>query len=199
MPKLHRFKKWKQDEQGAFTIEATILFPIILILIILFILFSLVIYERVTLQYQANRVASQIAHSWGSSTMNVQTGAMEMGDYVHRNGDGLYWRLISNDLYGISIGGDTVNKKLDRAGEYADNVSFNSGLFTQEIEVVLEKQLSLPPAIAEIFGLNSVGATASYPIIEPVEIIRTTDLMLYGYDKLTDLAGEYIPFFSGSD
>lgn len=190
-------KKLKQDNRGNFTIEASLIFPILLIMIILFVVFSIVIYERVTLQYQANKVVSQLAHSWGSSSMNVNTGEMGEDGYVTENGDGLYWRLTSNDVFGFSIaGGDVIERKKARVNEYAADVSFDNGLFTQTIKVELEKQLSLPPAIADFFGLNSVGATASHPVVEPVEIIRTTDFMLYGYEKFTTYAAEYIPFFA---
>lgn len=190
-------KKLKKDEQGSFTIEASLIFPIILILIILFILFSLVIYEKVTLQYQANKIVSQLAHSWGSSTMDVQTGEMDESDYVTNNGDGLYWRLTSNDAFGFSIGGGgVIEAKKARVGGFAADITFENGLFTQKMKIEIDKQLSLPPAVANIFGLNSVGATASHPVIEPVEIIRTTDFMLYGYKKFDDYAAEYIPFFA---
>lgn len=190
-------KKLKRDEQGSFTIEATMIFPIILILIILFILFSLVIYEKVTLQYQANRVVSQLAHSWSSSTMNVQTGEMDENDYVTKNKDGLYWRLTSNDIFGIGIADNgLIDKKINRIDEFAGNVSFENGTFTQTIKIEMEKQLSLPPVVADIFGVSSVGASASHPVIEPVEIIRTTDFMIYGFNKFKQYAGDYIPFFA---
>lgn len=191
-------KRLKKNEDGNFTIEASLIFPILLIMIILFIVFSLVIYERVTLQYQANKVVSQLAHSWGSSSKNVNTGAMGGDGYVTENGDGLYWRLTSNDVFGFSIsGGNVIEAKKSRVGEYSGHVTFDNGMFTQTIHVELEKQLSLPPSIAEFLGLNSIGATASHPVIEPVEIIRTTDFMLYGFDKFMEYAGDYIPFFSG--
>ena len=190
-------KKLKQDEQGSFTIEATMIFPIILMLIILFILFSLVIYEKVTLQYKANRVVSQLAHSWGSSTMDVRTGEMGEGDYVTANNDGLYWRLTSNDIFGIGLADNgLIDKKINRIDEFAGDVSFENGTFTQTIKVEIEKELSLPPVVADIFGVNSVGASASHPIIEPVEIIRTTDFMIYGFSKFKTYAGDYIPFFA---
>lgn len=195
MPIRQQLKKWKQDDCGSFTLEATILFPIILMLIILFILFSLVIYEKVTLQYQANRIVSQLAHSWGSSTMDVQTGAMGINDYVTKNGDGLYWRAKEFEIAGFRIDDGLVQSKIDRIGEVNGNVNINKGFFNNEIEVELEKQLPLPPVVADIFGLNSVAASASHPIVDPVETIRTTDFMIYGYHKLSDYS-KYIRKFA---
>lgn len=198
-------KKFKQcpftkEEKGSFTLEATLLFPILIILVLLFIFFSLVIYEKVTLQYKANRIASQLAHSWTSSTKDWMTGEIDNNGYVTLNGDGLYWRLTGNNFLaktGIDLGDNgLVSKKIAKAGSDASHVSYENGLFGQKIIVTLERQLSLPQFVTDLFGIDKLETTASYPVVEPVEMIRNTDLMLYGIDKFKDVAAEYIPFFN---
>lgn len=194
---MNPLQRLKRNEDGNFTMEATLIFPILLILVLLFIFFSLVIYEKVSLQYKANQIASRLAYTWTSSTMNYVTGEMTEEDYTTVNEDGLYWRLTSNNFLGNFGLGDsgTVQKKIARAGEINGEIDFRNGYFVQEIEVSLDKQLSLPPYVANLFGINKVAATARHPVVEPVEIIRNTDFMIYGYEKFTKYAGEYLPFF----
>lgn len=200
---MKTLKKIRNGNDGSFTLEATILFPILLILVLLFVFFSLVIYEKVTLQYKANKIVSQMSHAWESSTMDIQTNAMGEKDYVTENDDGLYWRLTSNDnlksilnLGGIEIGsGGVVQKKIDRAGEYSGDISFKNGFFVQKVEISLNKELGLPASIANIFGVNQVGATASKPIVDPVETIRNTDFMIYGFDKFAQIGKDLISKF----
>ncbi|MFD2046160.1 TadE/TadG family type IV pilus assembly protein [Ornithinibacillus salinisoli] len=196
-------KQFRMDNQGSFTLEATLIFPILLILVLLFVFFSLVIYEKVTLQYKANQIATRMAHTWSSSTMNIETGELNESDYVINNGDGLYWRITSNNgfnKFGLNLSDNgVVSKKKDRVGQYAANVTFDNGLFVQEIVVSLDKNLALPSVIADILGVNKVGATAKHPVVDQTEVIRNTDFMIYGFQKFTEYAAQYIPFFNRED
>ncbi|MUK87032.1 hypothetical protein GMD78_01270 [Ornithinibacillus sp. L9] len=195
--------QFKHDTRGSFTLEATLIFPILLILVLLFVFFSLVIYEKVTLQYKANQIATRMAHTWGSSTMNIETGELNKSDYIINNGDGLYWRITSNNgfnKFGLNLSDNgVVSKKKDRVGQYAGNVTFDNGLFVQEIVVSLDKNLALPSVISDIFGVSKVGATAKHPVVDQTEIIRNTDFMLYGFDLFKEYAAKYIPFFNRDD
>lgn len=194
--------KFHKDEKGSFTIEATMIFPILLILVLLFIFFSLVIYEKVALQYKANQVVSKLAYAWGSSTSDIHTGKMEGGDYVTQNGDGIYWRLFGNNAsgkFGFNLGDNNlVTIKKERVGQYSAYVDFDNGPFVQEITIELTKDLSLPSFISNIFKIedDQISATASHPVLEPAEVIRTTDFMIYGFKKFQQYAGEYLPFFA---
>lgn len=195
-----KLQKFKKEEDGVFTLEASLLFPMLIILVLLFIFFSLVMYEKVTLQYKANHIASQLAHSWSSSTKDMETGEMGEQGYVTYNGDGLYWRLTGNNFLakaGIEMGNSgLVGTKIAKAGDYADDVTYENGLFGQKIIVTLEKQLSLPQFVTDLFGLDKLETTASYPVIEPVEMIRNTDFMLYGFKIFKENASKYLPKFS---
>lgn len=200
---MKALKKLRKKEHGSFTLEATILFPILLIIVLLFVFFSLVIYEKVTLQYKANRMASEMAHAWDSSTMDIQTNEMTKEDYVTSNGDGLYWRLSSNNLLkdklnlvGISLdSSDLVQKKINRAGEFSGDITFKGGFFVQKVNVNLNKELGLPSSISNVFGINQIGATSEKPVLDPVETIRNTDFMIYGFDKFAQIGKDLISKF----
>ncbi|RDW21717.1 TadE/TadG family type IV pilus assembly protein [Oceanobacillus chungangensis] len=188
-------QKLKRDEEGAFTIEATMLFPIILIIVLLFVFFTLVIYEKVTIHYEANAIASAMAYSWNNSSADVDTGEFPMTEYTTMNGDGLYWRLTGNNFlnkFGLGSGGnDLVGKKTGRISGYDAEINLNQSFLISEIEVKIDKQLALPSSVVEIFGGNTLTATAKQPITEPAELIRNTDFVIYGTEKIAKY-GSYI-------
>ncbi|WP_284139668.1 MULTISPECIES: TadE/TadG family type IV pilus assembly protein [unclassified Virgibacillus] len=197
---MRHYHSFKKEDDGSFSLEATIIFPILLILILLFIFFSLVIYEKVILQYKANQIASRMAQTWSSSTMDLQTGEMNESDYVVNNGDGLYWRITSNNgfnKFGLQLSDNgVVARKKGREKDYAGDITFENGLFVQKIEVSLKKDLALPDVIAKTLGVSKVGATASHPVVDQTEMIRNTDFIVYGFNKFKKYASEYIPFFN---
>lgn len=109
--KINAFFK---DDKGSFTIEASLIFPMLLIITLSLIFFSLVIYYKSVLQYDANRIADQVAFSWNNSSKDLQTG--EFNTYTTDLNDGLYWRLTGNNFlsqFGLTMFGDSslVQKK----------------------------------------------------------------------------------------
>lgn len=192
------FKRFKGNQSGSFTIEASIIFPILLILVICFIFFSLVIYEKAALHYKANNIASDLAYTWSNSSMDVETGGFGMTEYTTNNGDGLYWRLTGNNVltkFGFDgSASDLANKKKNRIEDYNGTIKFNNNLFISEIEVSLKKSLALPSYVSNLFGGSSIAAEASEPVIEPAEIIRNTDFVIYGAEKISNYVG-YIKDF----
>lgn len=192
----------KREEKGSFTIEATMLFPILLILVLCFIFFSLVIYEKVTSQYQANAIASAMAYSWNNSSADVSTGEFGMTEHTTMNGDGLYWRLTGNNfldkfgLGGIVPGNDLVSAKTSRINGYDATIEFHNNFLIPEVEVKISRSLALPASVANIFGISEIEAVASHPISEPAEVIRTTDFAIYGTEKLMEYAQHIQKFIS---
>lgn len=196
------FSTLKKNEEGSFTIEASLIFPILMMLVICFIFFSLVIYEKATLHYKANSIASDLAYTWNNSSMDVETGAFGVEELsTQANGDGLYWRLTGNNVlskFGLEGSADNslVTKKIDRINDYNGEISFNNGFLIREIEVSLKKSLALPSYISKLFGGNGISAVAKQPITEPTELIRNTDFVIYGSGKIADY-GSYIFDFMG--
>lgn len=86
----------------------------LLIITLSLIFFSLVIYYKSVLQYDANRIADQVAFSWSNSSSDLKTG--EFDTYTTDLDDGLYWRLTGNNFlsqFGLTMFGDSglVQKK----------------------------------------------------------------------------------------
>ncbi|WP_025026473.1 TadE/TadG family type IV pilus assembly protein [Caldalkalibacillus mannanilyticus] len=108
--------QFRKDERGSFTIEAAIIFPVIFFVTIMFIIFSLYIYQKVQLYYIANQMAERAAYVWSNSHKDPITGEIQGAsgaitpdntkEFLNRNQrDGLYWRV--GELLGIVYGAVT--------------------------------------------------------------------------------------------
>lgn len=192
----------KRDE-GSFTIEASMIFPMLLIITMSFIFFSLVIYYKSVLQFDANRIADQVAYSWNNSSKNVKTG--EFNTYTTSLEDGLYWRLTGNNFlqqFGLpSIGSSSLVDKKRRPelineipGPISGEVQFSNGIFGSRITVTLQQPLYLPSFVKNLFGINIMEAKATRSITEPVEFIRNIDFVIYFYNDISTYGG-YISDF----
>ncbi|WP_162800310.1 TadE/TadG family type IV pilus assembly protein [Oceanobacillus zhaokaii] len=213
-----KLSKIMKDDDGAFTIEASLVFPILLMLTLSFILFAIVIYQQSVLHYSANTVAERVAFVWDNSDKDIDTGAFDKYT-TFDGGDGLYWRL-TNDQYlsqfGIDIfssggatiqigsvaGGSLPQQKLGRittdilpAGATGE-VQYINGLAGSEIIVTLKSPLNLPAFISDLFGINEIETQVSHVVVEPTEFIRTTDLVIYAVELLKDNSGYITKFIN---
>lgn len=184
-------KRLSKNQSGSFTIEASLLFPILLILTVCLIFFSLVVYQKVVLYQRAHLMAERVAYVWDNSHKRLGTGAFDEGDYTTNveNGDGLYWRVTSNDFLSkfgldLGLGGGLIGKKLSRAsgdflpGGTTRHIRFDNDLTGGKIIVGLDSPLRLPASIEKLFGIDGIEAKASADVTEPTEFIRTTDLVV---------------------
>jgi Flp pilus assembly protein TadG len=192
MKKLVSLKKFNREEKGSFTIEASLVFPIIFICILAFIYLSLYVYEAVTLQARASIAADRIAANWDNSHKDPKTGDFTV--YTSdTSGDGLYWRVkevFGNKEYTIGSGasGNLTLKKFTNVAnsnllkDVKGDISLEySGVAntSRTVKVTLEKSLQLPTLPFIELGLDDIQVTAKSTIAEPVEFIRTVDLLIY--------------------
>lgn len=202
---MKRKRSFTKDDSGNFTVEASMIFPMILIITMCLIFFSLVVYYKSILQFEANRIADKVAFVWNNSSKDVHTGAFNQ--YTTQNGDGLYWRLTSNNIlqnFGLNIGGESaaVDKKLHRnlvdeiPGAISGSVEFKNKLFRNYVEVKLEQPLKLPSMVTDLFKMDVMEASAARTITEPVEFIRNTDFVIYVYKDIEKYQGYITQFKS---
>ncbi|HEU5140384.1 MAG TPA: TadE/TadG family type IV pilus assembly protein [Bacillales bacterium] len=194
-------KPFKGNQSGSFTIEASLLFPILLILTISLIFFSLVIYQKAVLYQRAHLIADRMAYTWDNSHKNIENGAFSRSDYTTdlNNGDGLYWRLTSNkflEKFGLDLdlgGGGLIREKISRSsndllpGGTDRQIRFVNDLTGGKIVVTLESPLRFPAFIEKLFGIQEVTARASADVTEPTEFIRTTDLVVTYVKQLINI------------
>ena len=195
MIRLNLLKRLIKNKEGSFTIEASLVFPIIFLLVLAMIFISMYIYQKSSLYYIASSTSERIAFNWNNSYKVFSTGEVEFGKYE----DSLYWRLtndrlldsllvLTNDYQPIEVNindnnyiSDSllVNKLIANAkclpnGSNGKITFHNYG--QREIIVELESQIKIPIFIANLVG-EKTNAKAKSTIAEPVEFIRTIDFV----------------------
>jgi hypothetical protein len=186
-------ERFKKDNRGSFTIEASLVFPILFLVTIGLVLLSLVIYENAVIYHRAHVIAERMAFVWDNSQKDGYTGEFQVNEYTtHSGGDGLYWRtnekflFYVNKLPGISIS-NPVEKKLARGRTMYPEVgiSYRPTLVGGEVTVELERSLNLFEYVRQLRGGSSdIHATANASIKDPVEIIRTTELIYHFLERV---------------
>lgn len=188
-------KRFMKNKEGSFTIEASLVFPIIFLLILSMILISTYIYQKASLYYIASSTSERIAFNWTNSYKDFSTGELNIGEYE----DNLYWRLIDDRFFGsllnlandyqpieVSLIGNNITddslpeNKLIASATYLPNgnsgkiVFHNYGL--REITVELESQINIPIFISNLVG-EKINARSKSTITDPVEFIRAIDFV----------------------
>ncbi|WP_042164325.1 TadE/TadG family type IV pilus assembly protein [Paenibacillus gorillae] len=209
--------RWLQQlrcEQGSFTLESAIVFPVLLMMVLIFVLFAIYLYQQTIVYYTASVTAERTAYSWDNSSRNTRSGIVEGDAY-----DGLYWRVAEDQalqsLFGLSAGSDSdeVMLELPTAGEregmglaarklaggsawlgegklahFQGAIAYERGLLKREVKVSLKQPVSLAP-LERMLGRTEPGAIANASIVDPVEFIRTVDLVRYYTEKFKSAWG----------
>lgn len=198
--------KQLKTQRGGFTLEATLIFPAIFMTIVIFILLSLVIYQKIDSYYVSSQAAERIAFTWNNSHKNVLDGS-----FPYHLQDPLYWRLTDDQLLGIFLGrssnteavvytsdrlpdpGNTdqlLNKKLSRMlhyypGSKQGTLFYHHSMLGRKVQVTTENPIQIPRILQKWLGTTLVSSAESR-VIDPVELIRTLDLARYYADNIMD-------------
>jgi hypothetical protein len=206
-----RLSQLSRQEQGSFTLEASIVFPVLLAFILLFLIFGMYMYQKVVLFYAASSIAERTAFAWDNSYRDPRSGMLETEDY-----DGLYWRIGDDGMLGSVFGleengrtayaelppaneaardkGELATYKLLRAskqamhteGIYSGQINYSRSRLLRTIEVKLKRPLAAGSPERSLLGREPV-TLATATIVDPVEFIRSVDLARY-----------YVSRFAGS-
>ncbi|MEC0372601.1 TadE family protein [Paenibacillus chibensis] len=188
-----------KNTEGSFTIEASLVLPIVLFVTIILMFFGLYMYQQSFLHQTASAVAERAAYSWDNSHKEPATGEAASGQY-----DSLYWRLSDDAMLGALFGwsGLTAEKqtaalpgqedgsgklpiiKMNKSGsmvpaEMHGEISYQNSVLQRKITVDLNRTLHLPPLDSMLYGGSDAKTDANSVVVEPVEFIRMVDLMRY--------------------
>ncbi|MBD2844324.1 pilus assembly protein [Paenibacillus sp. IB182496] len=205
----YRSVHWKflRDERGSYSLEASLVLPFVFVAVLIMLLFAMYMYQRVTLYYVASTAAERTAYGWDNSKRSPLTGLPQPGE-----SDGLYWRIGSDamldSLFGLGSGGarealdlplhaqqdgaSLPARKLQPAASwipasYEGDVAYERGVLQRTIHVRLRQPLRIAP-LELMLGHSDPQAQAFSTVVDPVELIRSVDLVRY-----------YTAKFSGSD
>ncbi|MWV44405.1 pilus assembly protein [Paenibacillus sp. HJL G12] len=202
-------KPFIRKTEGSFTVEASLVLPIVLFVTMILLFFCLYVYQQSFLHQTASAVAERSAYSWDNSHKEAATGAVAKGQY-----DSLYWRLSDDGMLGVLFGwsGLTDKKqtvalpgteettgalpilKLNHSGtmvssEMKGEISYQNSILQRKISVGLNRVLSLPPLNGMLKDGSNVITNANSAVVEPMEFIRTVDLMRYYGSKFKGSGG----------
>lgn len=198
-------------DDGSFTIEASLLLPMIMFITLLLLFFSLYSYQKSMLLHVGSAAAERAAYNWDNSYKDA------MGTFSKEQYDSLYWRIGEDHLLGSLFGQgpeyDSVRVELpDQNGGRAASASlpekklgqsaamvptnmsgaikYIPGISGRKVTTKLEHLLDLP-VLDEILADGGVPVVeAQSLVVEPAEFIRTVDLLRYYGAKLKGKGGE---------
>ncbi|WP_188453569.1 TadE/TadG family type IV pilus assembly protein [Virgibacillus oceani] len=211
-------KSFFKDERGSFTIEASLVFPSLLLFTLLGVFFCIIIFQIGSANYAAQKAASQTAYVWNNSHKDLTTGAFDKNYYagLDKGGDGLYWRIFDDgilQIFGINGGfpGEGVKgRKLEKAnnefGEGAISVklSYRNNIAFSYVEAEAESSLYIPSFVKNILGRDNVVATSTHLVTESPELIRNFNFAKYVWTKsgiggmLSGAMNSITQFFGGT-
>ncbi|MCA0757412.1 pilus assembly protein [Paenibacillus sp. N4] len=209
----HRLPQFLRQEQGSFTLESAIVFPLLLVFVLIFIVFGMYMYQKVTLYYVASSTAERTAFSWDNSHRDPRSGMLTEPRY-----DGLYWRLgedgIASGLFGLGSGDKARSLTLPQSGysregeedlplgkmlgaaellertgqSYEGQIQYANNLVKRAVEVKLKQPLSAGAGGQGYWSKEPKTVTAS-GIVDPVEFIRSVDLVRYFSSRFAGSGG----------
>ncbi|MNI23284.1 hypothetical protein D3C73_768690 [compost metagenome] len=198
-----------RSDEGSFTIEASMLLPIIMGITMLLLFFCLYTYQKTMLLQAASVTAERAAYTWDNSHKDAE-GAFAEGEY-----DSLYWRIGEDGLLTTLFGGSSAEgaaqqavpfsasgetgaalpvTKLQHAaeqipGNMKGELIYTYSLTGRRISTELKRVLRLP-VLDELLEDQAEPEVKAYSALtEPVEFIRTVDLMRY-YGKKFKSGGD---------
>lgn len=198
-------RRFRNDE-GSFTIEASLVFPVLLFVLALILFFCMYMYQRTFLNQHAYAASERAAYSWDNSHKKALTGEYAVSDV-----DGLYWRLKDDQLLGALFGwagADNVTKvsipasegerlaeqKLAQAVQsmpsgMTGTIEYTNSLLQRKVTVRLNQVISLPLPSFLFDSGDEVQTEGASAVVEPVEFIRTVDLARYYAAKFKSRGG----------
>lgn len=182
-------KKCWRNERGSFTVEAALVFSVVIVCLALLCVAFMLLYHQVLLNKAASSIAQKAALMW-----------------VNSDQEELYYRIVDDSLlqnktYRVVLGkesstnektGSLVDKKLVEITEVArvelDRfiinppettivINYSNNIFLRELSVELTQKVKTP------FSTIMLTAQERAEIVEPVEYIRNIDLIFEYVEK----------------
>jgi len=179
------FLRKNNFEKGSFTVEASIVAPIVILSIIAVILIGLILYQRAVLQSTADKAVQAGAASWESLSSDTATGKTTIDEL---DDNGLYWRLFEADREAKTAKLEKfaeellVKKNILKPESSSVSVVIRDYTVYKRLELTIENFYRVPgSAVMRIFGSDGKLRlkVISFAVVDdPAELIRNTDFIL---------------------
>lgn len=209
-----RLKRFALSEHGAATLEATLVFPLIIAVIVTMMLAAVYAYQLVYVQYISLTAAERASYQWDARDREFHTaqveGLHEYGLYEHELSIILLRGLlpvpvtgwnnelsVSSSAATMQRNGKLINDKLAKTEAYlVDNsVGIAGGMKLYQHQLMPHISLELTRDITPLFWqqselLPSPHYSARYAIHAPTQFIRNVDLFLYYAKRFASMTDE---------
>lgn len=203
-----RTKLLLRQEKGSVTIEAAIVFPIIMLSTCVLLMFGMMMYMKVLAIHAAANASERSTVVWNNSHKEPSSGEVASNQY-----DNLYWRALQDQMLDQLFGGSARNEmhKIHlpaKLGEDAvklverklslgassvylpmeGEISYENRLFERTVKAEV-RHPSRSTMLEKMTGVRmQVEGEAMGVITEPVEFIRTVELVRYMSVKLQEMS-----------
>lgn len=174
----------RSSQKGSSTVEAAIIFPVILLSIAAVMYICILLYQKAYIQSVVDMTVERGCATWNNPEKDTAIGSI---DKMHLKSGGLYWRLfdpkkpekartlkryIQDKISAFNLLGSS--NKVD--------ISIEDHVLYKKLIVRVDSEYRIPAGKAlGIFGLNEYYKTSAESegvVNEPVEFIRNTDFIL---------------------
>jgi hypothetical protein len=160
-----------RNESGRFTLESTLIFPLLFIITMSCLLITIGAARHAGLSVEATTAAGRASFSWTNSSKNPLTGAYYPDRY-----DDLYWRL-SDDRSGSPLAVKKVSSALALISEgLFERGQYKNSLLQRDITIEVSVPFQVPEFMTELYGSRELIGNGHSSISEPVELIRQVEL-----------------------
>ncbi|MGN7168827.1 TadE family protein [Paenibacillus cellulositrophicus] len=184
--------------EGSFTLEASLVMPVVLFTTMILLFLSLYMYQQSMLHQAASAAAERTAYSWDNSHKEALDGSVPVNQY-----DSLYWRMTDDQWLGSLFGwagaensqtvpvpstsstqGALTAIKLSKTGSaipagMQGDMTYKNAVLQRKVTASLNQIISLRPLDAMLDGGSELRTSGSSLVVDPVEFIRSIHLMRY--------------------
>lgn len=199
--------KLNRKYKGSMTIEASLVMPLVFVVIAALIYIGIILYQKVYLQSLADFLAERTAATWSSSNKDILTGQRT----ADQSKDSLYTALYDYEK------GTKMEKLQDFCDKYMDKYSIlksastnkikpevTNYIFYKKVTVDINASYKVPGGgIFRIVGMNSgaipINIKSESIVNDQVEFIRNTDFIIDTANKLAETNGTANSILTGYD
>lgn len=196
------FKAIMKDNRGSYTLEATIVLPVILLIFFSLVFYAMHLYQKLVIVDTATYTSSQVASNWDNSYKDTENSLLPTMD-----NDGLYWRIIGDRSssalavkklnYGKNFAEASMESATFKTAVQADpvvSVQYDNKLISRGVTTEISSDLFTPtsPLIRSMMG-NNINVKVRSDVAEPAEFIRTCDITDETLSQLLEFIKNYAP------
>ncbi len=165
-----------KNTKGSFTVEASLVFSVVFIMVAAFVYIFTIMYQYVNVQSIADEAVTKGAYYYVN-----QTGESYCSDSINE----MYWRIYdTNKNKKVSGINNYVNKLLSKSMFPSENnvsVDTYNKILMKNLQIEIQEKYPLPVGnMFDIFGLSSVlslKAMSNSPLDDNAEFIRNMDIV----------------------